>query len=135
VTLDVSGVEPGIDFVGDERVLVQLLLNLVINAIKFSGKDRTVRIGCRRTGDDTVEFTVADRGRGMTPADAARALRPFETAADAETRRKSDTGLGLPLARMFAELHGGSLELDTAPGEGTRVRVRLPLSGPAAAPA
>ncbi len=125
VVLDTRDVDTNIGFVGDERTLVQLLLNLVINAIKYAGEDRMVKIACRRLPGG-VEFTVADKGRGMTQEDAARALRPFETAHDEKARAKSDTGLGLPLACLFAELHGGTLVLETAPGKGTTARVRLP---------
>jgi signal transduction histidine kinase len=130
VTIDTRAAVADIEFIGDERTLVQLLLNLVINAIKFAGDDRLVRIACTRLPDG-VEFTVTDKGRGMTQADAARALRPFETAHDEKARAKSDTGLGLPLAYLFAELHGGTLELESAPGKGTCARVRLPARPPA----
>jgi signal transduction histidine kinase len=132
VTLEIADGGAGIEFAGDERVLVQLLLNLTINAIKFAGEDRRVLLGCVRRADGAVEFRVTDRGRGMSPEDAARALRPFETAHDEEARRRSDTGLGLPLARMFAELHDGMLTIDTAPGKGTVVRVVLPPTTPEA---
>jgi len=132
VTLDTVEPDPRVEFTGDAQVLVQLLLNLTINAIKFAGNDRRVRLACVRRADGHVEFRVADRGAGMSPADAERALRPFETARDAPASGRSDTGLGLPLARMFAELHEGTLELDTAPGRGTTVRVLLPVLGPKA---
>jgi signal transduction histidine kinase len=126
VTLDLSGVDAGLSFVADERALVQMLLNLVINAVKFAGSDRTVRIGAARLADDGIVITVADRGPGMTPEDAQRAMRPFETSDDPKVCGKSETGLGLPLAKMFAELHGGTLVLDTAPGKGVCARVTLP---------
>ena len=131
VTIEIAESGAGIGFAGDERVLVQLLLNLTINAIKFAGEDRRVVLDCVRRPDGAVEFRVTDRGRGMSPEDAARALRPFETAHDEEARRRSDTGLGLPLARMFAELHDGTLAIDTAPGKGTTVRVVLPVAAAA----
>jgi two-component system, cell cycle sensor histidine kinase PleC len=131
VTVEIAAIDPRIELVADEGVLAQLLLNLAINAIKFAGSDRRVELGCTRCPDGHVEFRVADRGRGMSPADAARALRPFETAQDdAQTRKRSNTGLGLPLSRMFAELHGGTLAIDTTPGKGTTVRVLLPQAGP-----
>ena len=131
VTVDAVDVDPQLSLVADEGVLVQLLLNLAINAIRFAGSDRRVELGCKRNTDGDIEFRVTDRGRGMTPADAVRALRPFETAQDDDLAvQRSNTGLGLPLARMFAELHGGTLEIDTAPGKGTSVRVVLPQISP-----
>lgn len=130
VTVDVVGVDPGIELVADEGVLVQLLLNLVVNAVKFAGPDRRVDLACLRRPDGQIEFRVTDRGRGMSPSDALRVLRPFEMATDdAQTRKRPGTGLGLPLARMFAELHGGSLELETVLGKGTVARVVLPRDG------
>jgi len=131
VAIDTSEADMDVAFVGDERTLVQLLLNVTINAIKFAGEDRTVRLACRRL-QNSIEFTVRDKGRGMTQADAERALRPFETAQDANARGRSDTGLGLPLSRVFAELHGGTLAIETAPGRGTCVRIVLPSRPPLA---
>jgi len=113
---------------GDRRTIVQILLNLTINAIKFAGDDRSVTIACGRTGDGGVEFTVTDRGIGMTDEDIARALRPFETASSIQARRRQDTGLGLPLARVFAELHEGELTLESAPEQGTTARLYLPAA-------
>ena len=126
VVLEIDAPDPHLEFTGDAGVLDQLLLNLTINAIKFAGPDRKVRLACRRAEGDRIEFTVTDHGPGMSKADAARALRPFETTAAPGLQAKSDTGLGLPLARMFAELHGGTLELETASGKGTCARVMLP---------
>ncbi|MBI3506797.1 MAG: hypothetical protein HY059_18320 [Proteobacteria bacterium] len=126
VRIDTSGADMGLAFVGDERTLVQLLLNLTINAIKFAGEDRIVRIACGRLADGRIEFGVSDRGRGMTPEDAARALRPFETARAEGAGERSDTGLAL----LFAELHGGTLEIETEPGRGTSVWVTLPARPP-----
>ncbi len=128
VVLEVDAPDPHLEFTGDAGVLDQLLLNLTINAIKFAGPDRKVRLGCRRIDGGRIEFAVTDNGPGMSKAEAARALRPFETAAAPGLQAKSDTGLGLPLARMFAELHGGTLELDTARGKGTCARVTLPVA-------
>ncbi len=119
---------PPIAVFGDRRTIVQILLNLTINAIKFAGDDRSVSIACTRTDDGGVEFTVTDRGIGMTDEDIARALRPFETASSVQARRRQDTGLGLPLARVFAELHEGELTLRSAPEQGTTARLYLPAA-------
>ncbi len=119
---------PSLVIFGDRRTLVQILLNLTINAIKFAGDDRSVTVACVSTADGGVDFTVADRGIGMTPEDISRALRPFETASSVQARRRQDTGLGLPLARVFAELHDGSLTLESAPERGTTARLHLPAA-------
>ncbi len=128
VALDTADVEPGLVFPGDRQALVQMLLNLVVNAIRFAGTDRTVRVAAARLADGRLEFRVVDRGQGMSAADAARVVRPFETSGDPTVRRTSGTGLGLPLAKMFAELHGGELVIDSVPGLGTCVRTVLPTA-------
>lgn len=128
VVLEIDAGSENVPFTADERVIVQIVLNLAINAIKFAGADRRVRMGSRALPDARLEFWVADRGRGMTPEQARCALEPFETAGDGDQR--SDTGLGLPLSQMLARLHDGSIEIDSAPGQGTRVRLLLPVSGP-----
>ena len=127
VALDVRAV-PAVSVLGDRRTLVQILLNLLINAIKFAGDDRSVTVACERMRDGSVEFSIVDRGQGMTREDIERALRPFETASSVQARRRQDTGLGLPLARVFAELHEGALTLESAPERGTTARLYLPAA-------
>jgi signal transduction histidine kinase len=127
VALDVRAV-PAVSVLGDRRTLVQILLNLLINAIKFAGDDRSVTVACERMRDGSVEFSIVDRGPGMTREDIERALRPFETASSVQARRRQDTGLGLPLARVFAELHEGALTLESAPERGTTARLYLPAA-------
>jgi len=70
---------------------------------------------------------VADTGIGMSPADIEVALSLFGQVQSPFARRDHGTGLGLPICRSLMEAHGGSLEIDSAPGEGTRVRLRFPL--------
>jgi signal transduction histidine kinase len=113
---------------GDQRVLCQALLNLTINAIKFAGPDREVALGINRGVDGTLEIHVRDGGPGMNADQIARAMRPFEAPLpDGNGRRKKhDTGLGLPLAAAFAELHGGALRFDSPAAGGTIARLCLP---------
>jgi signal transduction histidine kinase len=114
---------------GDELRLKQIVLNLLSNAVKFTalGGDAggTVRIEVKLT-DAGVTISIADTGIGMKPEDIPVALAPFRQLDDAFTRRYEGTGLGLPLAKMLTELHGGVLEITSAPGLGTTVNVRLP---------
>jgi signal transduction histidine kinase len=83
---------------------------------------------CRAgTDEDRVfTFTVADTGIGMEPALIAKAMEPFQQVDGSMTRRYEGTGLGLPIAKSLAELHGGRLMIESAPGRGTSVTVRLP---------
>ena len=73
---------------------------------------------------------VADDGPGMTEADAARVFERFYRADPARARATGGTGLGLPIVASIAHAHGGHVALDTAPGEGTRFTIYLPLDPP-----
>ncbi len=119
---------PGVRLFADHRVLIQLLLNLMINAVKFAGEDRVVRIVARQLPHGDLVVSVNDRGPGMSAQDIARALQPFETPAMHNARNRQDTGLGLPLAAMFADLHGGSLRLESVPARGTAAIMTLPAA-------
>ena len=111
---------------GDRRTLLQIMLNVTINAIKFSGSNHAVDVTAERLADGGLEIAITDYGDGMSPEDIDQAMRPYETPASHVSRAKQDTGLGLPLAAAFAEMHGGKLTLHSAPGRGTTARLRLP---------
>lgn len=128
VAIDASDVDASIALKGDERTLRQLLLNLAVNAVNHAGADRRVTLHATRARDGGAILSVADKGAGMAPEDAARVLNPFETVHDEHASKRETTGLGLPLARLFAELHGGRLALESALGEGTTARLILPAA-------
>jgi len=110
---------------GDERKLKQIVTNLLSNAVKFTPVGGEVVIAAR-IDERRVVLDVRDTGIGIAPEHVARALSPFGQVDSRLSRRYEGTGLGLPLARALAELHGGTLTLDSAPGRGTTVRVTLP---------
>jgi signal transduction histidine kinase len=114
---------------GDPVRLKQIVLNLLSNAIKFSLADGTVRLGLETRGEDAV-ITVTDTGIGMSPEQIPIALAPFGQVDNRLARRYDGTGLGLPLTKIFVELHSGRLEIDSALGRGTTVRVHLPRLPP-----
>lgn len=121
---------PDVPFIlGDELRLKQIMLNLLSNAVKFTavGGDAggTVRVEVI-LADAGVTISISDTGIGMKPEDIPVALAPFRQLDDAFSRRSEGTGLGLPLAKMLTELHGGVLEITSAPGLGTTVVVQLP---------
>ena len=108
----------------DERQLVQMLQNLIANAIVYCPPDRRPRVVVSARRDNgTSEIEVADNGAGIDPADRERLLRPFERG---DQHTSASTGLGLAIAARVAERHGGHLQIDDNPGGGTRMRVRLP---------
>jgi two-component system, cell cycle sensor histidine kinase PleC len=112
----------------DKRILRQVLLNLVGNAIKFTPAGGHIRIEATRDPRGGVALSVRDTGIGIDPADIPEILTPFGTAKRQATTAAHGTGLGLPLSKAFAELHGGALEVRAAPGGGTIVTMLLPES-------
>jgi signal transduction histidine kinase len=109
----------------DPLRLKQILINLLSNAIKFTEQGSVIiAVGYHpKTG---IEFAVTDTGIGMTAEEMGIALQPFGQVESAFSRQHEGTGLGLPIARQLALLHGGKLELSSSPGLGTRVIVVLP---------
>ena len=99
--------------------------NLVSNAIKYSSHDDTVILSTYARGDD-VYLEVMDTGAGMHAEDLARIARPF--AQGENSKGRSGTGLGLAMVQKLADLQGGQVQIQTAPGQGTTVTVRLPAA-------
>ena len=104
----------------DERRLKQALFNLVSNAIKFSPAGGRITLSARRAGDEVV-LAVADTGIGIAREDQARVFEKFERG------RGGGAGLGLSLVRNFIDLHGGRVEIESEPSQGTTVRCFLPI--------
>jgi two-component system, NtrC family, sensor histidine kinase HydH len=99
--------------------LKQAILNLVLNALQATPPGGRVVLGT--SGDARrLVLAVSDDGEGMSAETRAQAFTPFFTT------REGGTGLGLPLVRRIADQHGGSVEISSAPGEGTTVRLELP---------
>lgn len=114
--------------VADPYRLRQVIDNLIANAAKYApGSPVAVRAG--RDGD-RVWFAVADRGPGMRPEHAERAFEPFFQADSSSVRRAGGLGLGLHICKRIVEAHGGTIRIDTAPGDGTTVTVSLPARTP-----
>jgi PAS domain S-box-containing protein len=113
--------------VGDERLLKQTLLNLLSNAIKFTPRDGAVRISTKATAIG-IEIAVADSGIGMSESELAKVAKPFVQLENWLVRKYEGTGLGLSIAKAFCELHGGRLEMVSAPGRGTIATIHLPAS-------
>ncbi len=112
----------------DATRLKQILLNLLSNAIKFTAPGGSVTLAIGRTENGDVSLAVRDTGCGMTPAEIEIALQSFGQVDGGLARRYDGTGVGLPLARQLAELHGGSLKVDSEKDRGTTVTVTLPAT-------
>ncbi|HET9014089.1 MAG TPA: GAF domain-containing protein [Thermomicrobiaceae bacterium] len=108
----------------DPARLEQVLANLVSNAVKYSPGGGDVRVTVRRSGD-IAEVAVEDEGIGISAADQERLFEPFARGSGADAFK--GTGLGLYVAREIVEQQGGTIDLESEPGRGSRFTVRLPI--------
>jgi len=123
VTIRREGIIPPLR--ADARKLKQIVLNLLVNAIKFSHPSGKVEIVLRNR-DGALVIAVTDHGIGMDGAEVALAMTRFGQVASTWTRKHDGTGLGLPLAIGLTELHGGTLTIHSTKGVGTTVTVAFP---------
>ena len=110
----------------DPRAVRQILLNLMSNAVKFTPHFGTITLSVRRAGDTGISIEVADTGIGMSAEEIVKALEPYGQVESDLSKKHKGTGLGLPLVRSLAELHGGSMRVESERGKGTTVTVFLP---------
>jgi len=110
---------------GDSRRLRQMLLNLLSNALKFTPVGGEVTIDVFRRGED-VAIAVSDNGIGIRAEDIPKVLEPFGQVESEMSHKHPGTGLGLPLTKELAELHGGSLTMESSVDIGTTVTILLP---------
>lgn len=126
LTLEVSLGSGVADMVADASRMRQVLDNVLSNAIGFSGAGKTVRLTCRRLADDIL-FTIEDQGVGIPKDELAKVFERFLSRAQGSAHRGA--GLGLPLVKSLVELHGGTVWIESEPGQGTSVHLRLPANG------
>ncbi len=125
LTLETDFMDPLPEVLGDQLQLKKIFINLLSNSTKFTlpGGRVTLKVS---TDEGWLVITVSDTGIGIAPENIWKALTPF-LQVDSELSRKFEgTGLGLPLSKAIAELHGGSLDLASELTKGTSVTVRLP---------
>ncbi|HKP25164.1 MAG TPA: ATP-binding protein [Dongiaceae bacterium] len=115
----------GVMLRADRQKLRQILLNLLGNAHKFVPPGGHVAVRATRGADGGIALDIADDGPGMDEEEIEIAWAPFSRSATSLTAPEG-TGLGLPISRSFAELHGGTLEIESRKGHGTTLRLRLP---------
>jgi len=113
----------------DERLMRQSLINIVSNAVKFSGEGTVIKISAGLNAQGDLQIVVKDQGHGIPKEKIAHVLEPFgQVAESVENPNERGTGLGLPLAKAMIELHGGSFQIESDIGKGTTVRLLLPKS-------
>jgi signal transduction histidine kinase len=127
VRLDLVDRLDGCLFRGDERKMRQIVLNLLSNSVKFTPAGGRVTLDVAVAPEGGLQIVVRDTGIGMGEDDIAKALEPFGQVGDVMTRQTGGTGLGLPLTVNLVELHGGTLAIASAPGQGTAVTLTFPV--------
>ena len=110
----------------DEKRLRQILINLLSNAVKFTGRGHVALHVCWR--HEVAEFRVEDTGRGIADADLPLLFEPFQRIASPGAAPVPGIGLGLAITRLLAQIMGGDIQVESAPGRGSTFRVRLMLS-------
>jgi two-component system cell cycle sensor histidine kinase PleC len=112
--------------VGDRRAIMQMILNVLSNAVKFTKPQGQVSISCT-SANNMVTMQFVDTGIGIPASKLRYVTKPFEQAANSFTRNHDGTGLGLAITKELAELHGGTLELQSTVGIGTTVTISIPI--------
>ena len=106
----------------------QILLNLLSNASKFTKEGQiTIKVEDSKSIDDAIDFVVTDTGIGMTQAQVDKVFQPFTQADEKTTRKFGGTGLGLTITKMFSEMMGGAIGLESEEGKGTTFTVTIPV--------
>ncbi|MBC7987427.1 MAG: HAMP domain-containing histidine kinase, partial [Sphingomonadaceae bacterium] len=121
ISIDSPGEDEALFAMGEYKRVLQILVNLIGNAVRFSPEGGMVWIRCEREGD-LAAVIVADQGAGIAPEDQARIFEKFERLES----REPGTGLGLYIARRLARAMGGDIAVDSAPGQGARFVLSLP---------
>lgn len=111
----------------DRDAVSRALLNLIDNAIKYSGEDRSIEIFLRQTQDDVI-IEVKDHGIGIEAKDAAKIFEPYYRAQFSDTITRRGAGLGLTLVQQILESHGGRVEVESVRGEGSTFRLLFPVA-------
>ncbi|MBL4790855.1 MAG: HAMP domain-containing histidine kinase [Kordiimonadaceae bacterium] len=123
VTSEIVG---GLQLCADERMVQQMIFNLVLNAVKFTKRGGNVMVATFLMPDDSCSVIVKDTGCGMTAAEIAHVVNPFSQVAGTLTRSHEGAGLGLTLVKNFIELHGGEMLIESQPQVGTSVCLKFP---------
>jgi two-component system, OmpR family, phosphate regulon sensor histidine kinase PhoR len=128
ITADVSD---AMSVQADHDRLVQVLINLVDNAVKYTPAGGAVTVRARPTAEGRIEVSVSDTGIGIPRADLPRITERFYRVDKARSRELGGTGLGLAIVKHLVLAHGGDMAIDSEEGRGTTVRVLLPEGGDA----
>lgn len=128
IALECTKVDPDIEVNADGDRVIQVLINLVSNALKFSPRDTTIRLIANFSGDGNVEIQVSDQGRGIPEADLKSVFERFKQVKEIDATKHKGSGLGLAICKSIVEAHGGTIGVRSVEGEGTTFWFTLPLA-------
>jgi signal transduction histidine kinase len=127
-------------FEADPIQMKQILYNLIANAVKFSPDNSSVTVSAKHLwpvdspiNENAIEIRVVDHGIGIDPKDHQLIFQEFRQVHESGTKRPEGTGLGLALVRRFVEMHGGTIRVESMPGEGATFIIVLPCRQPTTA--
>lgn len=127
IALRVEALHDVPDVRADRSQLRQVLVNLLDNAIKYTGEKGTVRVSAA-PADSLVSIAIEDNGPGIPPEDQGRIFERFYRVDKARSREQGGTGLGLSIVKHIVELHGGAVSVVSEPGRGATFRFTLPIA-------
>ena len=126
--------EPGLTVVADRETMTRALVNLLVNAWKYSDSNRSITLSARTVGR-RIELAVKDNGIGIRPEERERLFEVFERSQAAIDRGAPGVGLGLAIVRAIVRAHDGRVEVSSTPGQGSEFRIVLKRAAQATAPA
>lgn len=124
--VDIEPDLPAVD--ADRDRIVQVLINLVSNAVKFTPPQGAIRCEAKRAGAGFVELAVADTGMGIAPEEQPKIFEKFRQVGDTLTDKPTGTGLGLAICKEIVEHHGGTIRVESETGQGSRFSFTLPVA-------
>jgi signal transduction histidine kinase len=126
ITIDIECLAEGMSLMIDPHLMSVVIQNLLTNAIKFTGQNGKITVGCTRTGEEMI-ISVKDTGMGMSQEHINKLFRHDVQYSSRGTDNETGTGLGLLICRDFVERHGGRIWLESEQGKGTTFFIGLPL--------
>jgi signal transduction histidine kinase len=127
MTYDTSACDQKLAFRADKQKLVQILLNVLSNAIKFTPDEGCITVSTSVLGPELGAITICDTGLGMSPEELALVFEPYVQFDNSLSREHKGTGLGMPISREMARAMGGDLGATSEPGVGSTFTLTLPL--------
>lgn len=126
ISLDIGGAQPGVNAWADRDKVMQVLINLIGNALKFTPPRGKVAVAVGRNADEWVKISVADTGPGIPAAEVDKVFNRFYQIGQVGRQKSQGTGLGLAISKTLVEMHGGKIWVETEEGKGSTFCFTLP---------